>query len=283
MEQTLSRRGFLAATTAMTAFSRSLLAAGKQPILGLELYSVRNELAKDLPGTLKAVAKMGYEAVEFFGSYADWKLDYAKEVRKMLDDLNLKAMSAHTGSKYFTPEELSRVTELNQAIGSKYIVMSSAGRVTSLDGWKEVAAKLTAADEKLRPLKMRTGFHNHQTEFMPLEGKRPMEVLAANTPKSVVLQLDVGTCLHAGSDPIAWVKANPGRIVSMHLKDWKEAPGHEGYRILLGEGYPKWKDLIQTAQKAGGLEYVLVEQEGHTLPALEASEKCLQNLKRILA
>ncbi|MBK7930091.1 MAG: sugar phosphate isomerase/epimerase [Bryobacterales bacterium] len=282
MEHTLSRRSFLGASAALAAASSPLFAAGKKPVLGLELYSVRNELAKDLPGTLKAVAKMGYEGVEFFGPYADWKLDYAKEVRKMLDDLNLKALSAHTGAKYFTPDELARVAELNLAIGSKYIVMSSAGRVTTLDGWKEVGAKLTAADAQLKKLKLRTGFHNHATEFTPLEGKRPIEVLAATTPKSVVLQLDVGTCLQAGSDPIEWTKANPGRIVSLHLKDWKNAPGHEGYRILLGEGYGKFKELIQTAGKSGGLEYVLVEQEGHELPALEASEKCLQNLKKIL-
>ncbi|MEP7364006.1 MAG: sugar phosphate isomerase/epimerase [Acidobacteriota bacterium] len=282
MEHNFSRRGFLATSSAIAASASALLAAGKKPILGLELYSVRNELAKDLPGTLKAVAGMGYEAVEFFGPYADWKLDYAKEVRKILDDLKLKAMSAHTGAKYFTKDELSRVIELNQAIGSKNIIMSSAGGVKSLDGWKEVAGKLTAADEQLKPLKMRTGFHNHMTEFVPIEGKRPMEVLAANTPKSVILQLDVGTCIQAGSDPIEWVKANPGRIVSMHLKDWKNAPGHEGYQILLGEGYTKWKELIQTAQKVGGLEYVLVEQEGHALPPFEAAEKCLQNLKKAL-
>jgi sugar phosphate isomerase/epimerase len=279
MEHNLSRRGFLAASAA----TATMRAASKQPVIGLELFSVRNELAKDLPGTLKAVAKMGYEDVEFFGPYADWKLDYAKQVRKILDDLNLKALSAHTGAKYFTPEELSRVIELNQAIGSKNIIMSSAGKVETLDGWKQVAAKLTAADEKLKPLGMRTGFHNHQLEFMPLEGKRPVEVLAADTPKSVILQLDVGTCLHAGSDPIAWVKANPGRIASMHLKDWKNAPAHEGYQILLGEGYTKWKQLIQTAQKTGGLEWVLVEQEGHALPPFEAAEKCLQNLKKALA
>lgn len=283
MKHILSRRGFLAAPAVLAAASSPLLAAGKKPVLGLELYSVRNELAKDLPDTLKAVARMGYEGVEFFGPYADWKLDYAKEVRKMLDDLKLKALSAHTGSKYFTPSELDRVAELNVAIGSKYVVMSSAGRVTSLDGWKEVGARLTAADEQLKKYKLRTGFHNHAAEFTPLEGKRPIEVLAATTPKSVVLQLDVGTCLHAGSDPIEWTRANPGRIVSMHLKDWKDAPGHEGYRILLGEGYGKWKELIQMASKSGGLEYVLVEQEGHALPALEASEKCLQNLKKILS
>lgn len=281
MKHLLSRRSFVAASAALAAAPSTLLAA-KKPVIGLELYSVRTELAKDLPGTLKAVAQMGYPAVEFFGSYADWKLDYAKEVRKILDDLHLTALSAHTGAKYFAKDELARVAELNLAIGSRYIVMSSAGRVTTLDGWKTVAETLTAADAQLKPLKLRTGFHNHALEFTPLEGKRPMEVLAANTPKSVVLQLDVGTCLQAGSDPIAWVKANPGRIVSIHCKDWKEAPGHEGYRILLGEGYPHWKQLIQTAAKSGGLEYVLVEQEGYSLPPFDTARKCLENLKKII-
>ena len=151
MENRISRRSVLATPPLLAASTHSLLAAGKKPFFGLELYSVRTELAKDLPGTLRAVAKMGYECVEFFGPYADWKLDYAKEVRTILDDLNLKAISAHTGARYFTPDELSRVIDLNQAIGSSNIVMSSAGQVKTLDGWKEVAAKLSAADAKLKP------------------------------------------------------------------------------------------------------------------------------------
>ena len=67
---------------------------------------------------------------------------------------------------------------------------------------------------------MSTGYHNHQTEWQPIEGKRPMDVLAANTPKDVVLQLDVGTCVEAGADPVAWINGNPGRIRSVHCKDW---------------------------------------------------------------
>ena len=70
------------------------------------------------------------------------------------------------------------------------------------------------------PLNMRAGFHNHKLEFVPIEGMRPMDVLAANTPKDVTLQLDVGTCVDAGADPVAWINANPGRITSIHCKEW---------------------------------------------------------------
>lgn len=270
----MTRRGLLAAAAALPAFG------AKKPEIGLELYSVREELSKDLPGTLKKVAAMGYPGVEFYGPYAEWTVAYAKEVRGILDGTGMKCYSTHNNIRYFA--NLPHLIELNQALGAKLLIMSSGGRPASLDGWKKVAETLTDAGEKVKAAGLRTGYHNHELEFQPLEGKRPMEVLAANTPKSVVLQLDVGTCLMAGSDPVAWVKANPGRIVSMHLKDWKPAPGHEGFRILLGEGYPKWKELIRTAQKTGGLEHLLVEQEGHELPPFETVERCLKNLKKML-
>ena len=77
--------------------------------------------------------------------------------------------------------------------------------------------------EKLRPAGLRAGYHNHQAEFKPLDGKRPIEVMAANTPKDFMMQFDVGTCVEVGDDPVAWINANPGRINSLHLKDW--APG----------------------------------------------------------
>lgn len=256
----------------------------KKPI-GLELYSVRDELAKDMAGTLKAVAKMGYAGVEFFGPYADWKPEQAKEARKMLDDLGMKCFSAHTGGKYFTPELIGRVIELNVILGSRYMIMSSAGKVESLDGWKGVAAKLNMAQEKLKPLKKSTGFHNHALEFKPIGDIRPMDVLAKETTKDVVLQLDVGTCIEAGTDPVAWINSHPGRIKSTHLKDWKSGlkDPHEGYRVLFGEGSADWKSIIAALVKTGGVEYMLIEQEGSAFPAIETAEKCLVNFKKLVS
>ena len=277
----MDRRSFIVAAAAASVAAS---AAMKKPV-GLELYSVRTELAKDLPGTLKAVAKMGYQGVEFFGPYADWKPDYAREVKKILDDLKMPCLSAHTGAKYFEAAELPRVIELNVILGSKYMVMSSAGRVAGLDGWKTVAAKLNNAAEKLKPLKKGTGYHNHQLEFIPIDGKRPMEVLAAETTKDVMLQLDVGTAIEAGTDPIAWINANPGRIKSMHMKDWKRglANPRDGYHVLLGDGEAKWKDIVKVAVKKGGAEYLLIEQEGSDLPPLETADKCLRNFRKLVS
>src|SRR5262249_62137756 len=119
------------------------------------------------------------------------------------------------------------------------------------DGWKIVAETLTQASEKLKPQGMRAGYHNHKLEFVPIEGKRPIEVLAANTPEDVTLQLDVGTCVEAGSDPVAWIKANPGRIRSLHLKEWG-AGQDVGYKALMGEGNAPWKNIFQAAESKGG-------------------------------
>ena len=147
-----------------------------------------------------------------------------------------------------------------------------------LDGWKKVGDTLTTACEKFRPAGLRGGYHNHQTEFQPLEGKRPIEVIAANTPKDFMLQLDVGTCVEVGSDPVAWIKANPGRINCLHCKDW--APG-EGYQVLFGEGESPWKAIFAAAESVGGVEYYLIEQEGSRFPPLETAQRCLDAWKKM--
>ncbi|MPY91043.1 MAG: TIM barrel protein [Luteitalea sp.] len=275
----VSRRSFLALMAATPLASVAQLRA--QVPVGLELYSVRDELTKDLFGTVRAVAEMGYEVVEFYAPYYDWEPAYAKKVRSLLDDLGIRCPSTHNDAKVFTAEGLDKAIELNQILGSTLIAMASAGRgVEGIDGWKGVAERLTEASEKLKPLGMRAGFHNHQLEFRPLEGEstRPMDVLAAHTPKDVVLQLDVGTCVEVGGDPVAWINANPGRIRSMHCKDWGP---DEGYRVLFGEGVSPWSDIFKAAEAAGGVEHYLIEQEGSRFSSLETAERCLADWKKM--
>jgi sugar phosphate isomerase/epimerase len=109
-----------------------------------------------------------------------------------------------------------------------------------------------------------------------------MDVIAAGTPKDVVLQFDVGTCLEVGADPLAWIQANPGRIRSVHCKDW--APSG-GYNVAFGEGAAPWKKIFDAAEATGGVEYYLVEQEtgaasGGELPMVQ---RCLDNWKKLRA
>ena len=278
----LTRRSF-AASVALVPWA--LRAAAKKIPVGLEMYSVRDELMKDLPATVSAVAKMGYEVLEFYAPYFQWTPEYTKQVRKQLDDLGVRCNSTHNNAESFTPDGFERAIELNQILGAKYIVMASPGPVVGLDGWKALAGRLTECVERLKPLGMSSGYHNHETEWAIIGskeagGRRPMDVLAANTPQEFMLQLDVGTCLAAKNDPVAWINANPGRINCLHCKDWAPGAG-KGYQVLFGEGDSPWKRIFAAAESTGGVEWYLIEQEGSRFPPLETAEKCLASFKQI--
>jgi sugar phosphate isomerase/epimerase len=270
----LSRRSFLAASAALPWAIRAY-ALQNVPI-GLELYSVREGLKQDLEGTVRAVAQLGYECVEFYAPYFDWNESQAKQMRKLLNDLGVRCFSTHNDHSYFQSEKISHARDLNLILGAKYVVMASSQPKPGLDGWKAVADELNSAAEQLEPAGLKAGYHNHQAEFTPVDGTRPIEVLAKNTKPSIILQLDVGTCLEAGSDPVAWIRANPGRIRSLHLKDWSR---EKGYSVLFGEGLADWKAVFAAAESAGGVEYYLLEQEGSRFSEIETARRCLQSYR----
>jgi len=275
---TVSRRTFLA-FSATLPFALRAGAASSIPT-GLELYSVRKELQRDPQATVRAVAKMGYQCVEFYAPYFQWSEDETKQMRKLLDDLGIRCFSTHNDSSSMNAENIARARDKNLILGSKYVVMASSKPGPGLEGWKIVADALNSADEQLEKAGLHAGYHNHEPEFTPLDGGRPMEILAKNTKASVMLQLDVGTCLKAGSDPVAWIRANPGRIRSMHCKDWSPDPA-KGYSVLFGEGSADWKAIFAAAETVGGAEYYLIEQEGSRFSELETAERCLETFRSI--
>jgi sugar phosphate isomerase/epimerase len=272
-----TRRSFLALTAAPLA---SAMAAGEDIPIGLELYSVRHQLAKNLPGTVRRVAKMGYQCVEFYAPYYDWTPSYARQVRKQLDTLGISCHSTHNDLKSFTPAGIGKAIELNHILGTWYVVLASPGDLSTLDGWKRVAETLNKANSTLETHGLHAGYHNHDAEWKPIDGRKPMEVIAANTDRSIMLQLDVGTCVAAGSDPVAWINQNPGRIRSLHLKDWSP---QGGYRVLFGQGVAPWKRIFAAAESRGGVRYYLIEQEGSKYPELETARLCLANYRKLHA
>ena len=276
----LTRRSFVALSTTAISAAGLLRGAKNSVPIGLELYSVRNELQKNPVGTVEAVAKMGYQVVEFYAPYYNWTTDYAKDMRKRMDDLGIRCSSTHNGPVSFSDNGVGKAIELNQILGAKYIVMASAGKVEGAGGWKKVADTLNAANEKMKAQGIHPGYHNHQAEWEPVDGQKPIEILAANTDKSIMLQLDVGTALETGNDPVAWIDRNPGRIRSLHLKEWSP---EKGYKCLLGEGIGPWKKIFAAAEAKGGVEFYLIEQEGSEFPELETAAKCLENYKKMRA
>lgn len=292
----LSRRKFIALTGTGSAalasgvFTNGPLAAAEHvasraapaavPPIGIELYAVRGELTKDLPNTLRTVAKIGYQVVEFYAPYLAWTFPYAKDVRRQLDDLGLKCYSTHNSFAAMTPGDTqNKAIEINQILGARHIIVASPPNGTNtLEDWKRVAGQFTAASETFKPHGLFAGFHNHFVEWKAMDGgTRVMDVIASNTPGDFVLQFDVGTALEAGVDPVGWIKANPGRIRSMHLKDWAPGKGSDekGYRVLFTEGVGKWKDIFAAAESVGGVEFYLMEQEGSRYSEFETAQRCL--------
>jgi sugar phosphate isomerase/epimerase len=277
----VTRRSFLALSAALPWALKASTSSSTIPV-GLELYSVRDGLKKDLEGTVRAVGQMGYQCVEFYAPYFEWSEAQTKHMRKLLDDLGVRCYSTHNDEKYFSAENISRARDMNLILGTKYMVQSWSDPKTNIEAWKAVADNLNSAADILGPSGIIPGYHNHDAEWKPITGVRPMEVIAKNTKPSIMLQLDVGTCLEAGADPVAWIRSNPGRIHSLHLKDWSSDPA-KGYKVLFGEGDAKWKDIFAAAESVGGVEYYLIEQEGSRFSELETARRCLQSYRSMRA
>ena len=273
------RRSFLAMSAMLPWAFKSMTATRSIPV-GLELYSVRDALKQDPEGTLRAVAQMGYQAVEFYAPYFEWTDAQAKHMRKVLDVVGLRCYSTHNAADNFNEKNINRARDLNLILGSKYLVLSWSDPKTAPDGWKSIANLLNSAAESLQSSGLTSGYHNHQAEFTGALGQRPMDLLAKDTKPSVMLQLDVGTCVEAGSDPVAWIRANPGRIRSIHCKDWSP-DADKGYKVLFGEGVTDWKGIFRAAESVGGVEYYLVEQEGSRFSEFETARRCLQTFRSI--
>jgi sugar phosphate isomerase/epimerase len=271
----LSRRGFLAVSAMLPWAFKGMAAAPRSIPIGLELYSVRDALKQDPEGTVRTVAQMGYRVVEFYSPYFDWTDAQAKQMRKLMDDLEIRCNSTHNGAEQFSAKNIRRARDLNLILGSKYVVLAWSDPKTGPDGWKAIADSLNSAAEALEPSGLKPGYHNHQAEFTGAVGQRPIDMLAKNTKPSVMLQLDVGTCVEAGSDPVAWIRANPGRIRSIHCKDWSP-DSDKGYKVLFGEGVTDWKGIFAAAESVGGVEYYLIEQEGSRFSEFDTARKCLQ-------
>lgn len=284
-QQNVTRREFLAvlATAPLTPGVPDVRAQSRPRIpVGIQLYSVRDEVAKDLMGTLTALRATGYECVEFWAPYFEWTIDYAKQVRTHLDHLGLRCYSNHTSPQHMSPDHLPHVIELNHVLGSRHVIMAHAGPQAGLDGWQRTAALLTSASVRLRAAGLSAGYHNWDVDFVPIQGTRPIDVLTSSTPAEVGFQLDVATCLAAGVDPVAFVRANASRIKTYHIKDWSPDPALH-YRVLLGEGMGPWKTLFDVAETTGGVEHYLIEQEGSRFPPMETAQRCLDNFRGLRA
>ncbi len=247
---------------------------GKIPI-ALQLYSIREDCAKDLPGTLKAVADMGYDGVEFAG-YHDYS---AEDLRKMLDDLGLKVAGAHLGIDTLLGDKFQETVDFNKTIGNRFLIVPGLpGEYTSSrDAWLKTAGVFNEISAKCRALDCWTGYHNHHTEFTELDGEMPWDTFFGNTDKDVVMQLDTGNALHGGADVVPFLERYPGRALTVHLKEYSATND----KALIGEGDVRWDVIFDLCETSGATEWYIVEQESYAYPPLECVDRCLKNQREL--
>lgn len=243
--------------------------------VGVQLYSVREDCARDLPGTLAAIKKMGYVGVEFAGYYGRPAL----ELRKLLDDLSLSCCGTHIGLDTLLGDNLPRTIEFNQALGNKYLVVPSLPkeRRENKAGWLATAALFNELAEKVKPHGMQVGYHNHHEEFRLMNGEMEFDIFFGATRQEVNMQFDTGNALHGGADPLTFLKRYPRRGTTIHLKEYSAG----NPQALIGEGDIEWLQVFSLVEAAGGTDWYIVEQESYPVSPLESIARCRQALVKL--
>lgn len=279
---TTSRRKFIQSSMALLAgtalLSKTSLAAPKpSEIIGLQLYSVRDDMQKAPLATLKQLAKMGYKHVEH-ANYIDRKFyGYsAKEFKKILDDLGLKMPSGHTvmgkdhwiAAKKDFSDSWKYTVEDAAYMGQKYVIspwMDESMRKTYDDllGYLDVFNKCGDLCQKFG---MKFGYHNHWAEFTEkLNGSRLFDIMMKNLDvNKVVMQLDIGNMYIGGAKAIDVINQYPGKFELIHVKNEIAVNTQEKYEsAILGKGIIPVKDVLELCRKTGGTKVYIIEQESY--------------------
>jgi sugar phosphate isomerase/epimerase len=261
--------------TAIPSFAQTLHVP-----LGLQLYSVRDELPKDYAGTLKQLGALGYKEVESAGYYNH----SAAEVKQAMSAAGLHLVSAHYSMDDLR-NQLDETISFNKGLGVTYLICSFPGHknpVTgkdvikfSLEDWRWNAEQFNAIGAKVSAAGMKFGYHNHTMEFQPIGGVIPyVELLKLTDPAHVTMEMDCGWVTVAGANPIEYLSKYPKRISMLHVKDFKDIkPGASIENVPtiveLGQGSVDYRPILAEAAKAGVVKHCFVEQEGYNVPWTE--------------
>jgi sugar phosphate isomerase/epimerase len=259
--------GALAASAVLPA-CRPARATNRISKVGVQLYTVRSLMEKDVEGTLAAVAAAGYTEVEFAG-YFD---KTPAEIKAMLDRHGLVSPSVHSGN--ITPDAWAKALDAAHIIGHEYIVMPwiPPELRKTLDDWKRMAADFNRLAASAKAAGLQFAYHNHDFEFPLVEGKVPYDLLLAETdPNLVKLEIDLYWITKAGQDPLTYFARWPGRIPMVHVKDGKGPP--DWAMTEVGSGTIDWKRIFAKSQQAG-IQHYFVEHDQPADPIASITASC---------
>ena len=288
-----SRRRFLRQSSAAVvggAIASHAPRASATPLglpLGIQLYSVREQLAKDYEGTLKQLSAIGYKEVEAAGFY-DKSPD---QVKAALTGAGLSMPSSHYSATVLQ-KSFDDILSYGKALGLKYIVCSFPGikdpsRLTdksyhgmvnafTMEDYRWNADQFNTWGRKVKAAGMQFGYHNHTMEFTSMDGSTGFDAMVQHTdPELVTFEMDCGWVSVGGADPVALLKRYPTRISMLHIKDFK--PTDKPASILnppdaaeLGTGTVKFHPIFETAARTGHVRHMFVEQEAYDMPPFQA-------------
>ena len=286
--QRVSRRNFLksgsaalAGATVWSAATRLMADALGLPI-GLQLYSVREQLPKDFDGTLKQIGAIGYREVESAGFFGH----SASDVKQAMKAAGLNCVSGHYPLAQLQPDKLDGVISFAKELGQQYIICSSpmlkdpsrasghnAMEAMTLDDWRWNAEQFNQLGTKVKAEGMQFGYHNHVMEFRPENGIVPYEELLRLTdPAKVTMEMDCGWVIVGGKNPVDYLTRYPTRISMLHVKDFKLAAAGtnaEPVSTEMGRGSIDYMAIFKAA-KLAHIRHYFIEQEQFDIPPMEA-------------
>jgi sugar phosphate isomerase/epimerase len=300
-----SRRTFIAqagllSVAAMLPAGRALARPLPAP-LGVQLWTVKEELARDFDGTLRALGKLGYRRIESAG----WYGRSARQFREALRAAGLECVSAHHGLQDLIDHTDERLA-FARKVGVRYVVASSPAprrpipsgkdwnvalaEAMSLADWQANAEALDRIGARARAMGLRFGYHNHAAEFVAYERKLPIdEIVRLTDPRNVVLELDIGWVAGAGYDPAETIRRYAPRVHLLHIKDIKATglvPGRiaaDARSTVVGEGMIDWRGVFAAARAAPLHSYFVEQEEPFSEPPLEALAKSAAYLRALSA
>jgi sugar phosphate isomerase/epimerase len=253
--------------------------------VGLQLYSLREQLPKDPKGVIAKIAQAGYKEVETYGyskEHGFFGLS-AKEFSNVLKSNGLTTPSGHYGMDMLFAEgkfgELDEAIEAAQLTGQQYVTipyLNEKFRKTAAD-LKAVAAKVNIAAERAKKAGLKIAYHNHDFEFTNIEGTSLYEVLAKET--TIALEMDLYWAVRSNQDPIQWFEKYPGRFHMVHVKDMDK--GQPELNTEVGKGSIDFKKIFAKA-KLAGIKHYIVEQENFKIDPYESINESSKYLRNVL-
>jgi sugar phosphate isomerase/epimerase len=253
---------------------KAVSAARRLDRIGMQLYTVRSSMQDSVERTLERVAQIGYREVEFAGYFGR----SPQQIRRVLDDTGLSAPATHMPIEPLE-NEWEAAVDLAATIGHQYLVVAwiEPANRTGLDDYRRMADRFNRVGERAKAAGLTFGYHNHDFEFEPLDGRIPWDVLMEDTdPALVKLELDLYWITKAGGDPMAQFREHPGRFPLVHVKDM----GANGSMVDVGAGTIDFAALFAHSEQAGIRHYVVEhDNPADAFESLAASYRHLRTLE----